>query len=105
MARDVTINAEAGAIHWGYYSAGSLRSCVLTRTEGVWTLAGTVVESDAYRLSQRPLVFVVTHQHGSWTWPIVSLQIEGGSCSASLGPPEVPDGYHRQAQDRQAVTQ
>lgn len=88
MSQDVTINAAVGAIRWGFYQGGSLRDCAVRRTSDVWTLAGSIVSTNAARLSQRPLVFVVTHQHGCWTWPITELQIAGGTLSARLGPPE-----------------
>lgn len=101
------VTAAEGRIKFSYYTAGLLRPCTVTRADdGAWSLTGTVVESNPHWLSRQPLEFVVTHQHGSWTWPVIEEpQIAGGVLTVRLGPPEVPDGYHRQTQDRQAVTQ
>jgi len=79
--------AEA-SLRWGYHQAGVLRACTVTRTAGQWSLTGTVVRSDAFRLSQQPLVFEVTHATGSWRWPVTSLQMTDGMLHASLGPKE-----------------
>jgi hypothetical protein len=57
---------------------------------GQWTLHGSIVdaETDTFKLSQRPLVFVVPRQGGTWRWPIDTLQVVAGTLSASLGPQE-----------------
>jgi hypothetical protein len=51
-------------------------------------VSATVVSSDAFRVSQRPLAFIVPHADGEWQWPITTLQIEGASLNAALGPKE-----------------
>lgn len=106
MSADRTVTAAEGKIMFGYYTAGLLRSCTVSRVDGLWTLIGTLADGNANWLSRQPLVFKVTHQHGCWTWPLLELpQIAEGTLTARLGPPELPDGHHRQAEDRQAVTQ
>lgn len=85
----MTVTAAEGRVAWGYHRAATLRPCTVTKTDGVWSLTGTVDTADAFRLSQRPLVFVVPHPHGTWTWPIEELQMAGASLTARLGPKEL----------------
>lgn len=85
---DRTVTVAEAQVKWGYHSAAVLRNCTVTRTDGVWSLTGTVVKSDAFRLSQRPLAFEVTLQHGIWRWPVNTLQMDGASLTAGLGQKE-----------------
>lgn len=76
----VTITGQSAEVRWGYYTAATL---------GPWsvvngTLTATVVNADAYRVSQHPLVFVVIRTKGVWTWPMTSVQIAGQTLSACL---------------------
>ena len=107
---DRTVTVAQAKITWGYYTAVALGLSTVTRTDGQWSVVGEVVTVDELRLSRQPLKFSVTYRRGSEfvteTLPVVEMpQIAEGVLRARLGPPEVPDGYHRQAQDRQAVTQ
>lgn len=72
----------------GYHVAGTLGAWTVTKTEHGWTLTASVLTSDAFRVSQRPLAFVAKHQTGLWCWPITTLQMTGASLSAELGPME-----------------
>lgn len=85
---DRVVTAAQAEVRWGYQIAATCRACTVTRTDGAWAVVGTVVQADAFRIAQRPLVFVVTHRQGRWAWPIVSLQVAGASLTAALGPPE-----------------
>jgi hypothetical protein len=87
MQHNVTVRGINGAIKWSYHSAAVFNAWTVTRAGAEWTLAGTLVSSDAYRVSQRPLRFVAPHADGQWVWPIEELQIEGASLTAKLGPP------------------
>lgn len=89
----ITIKGVEGSVYWHYQPAGSFRGWSVTRTSPAdyGTLTATVVNVDTYRVSQRPLVFVVQHEHGSWRWPIETLQIEGDTLTARLGPKESSD--------------
>lgn len=85
----VTLTGDVGSLRWGYHIAASLRAWTILRTEsGTVQLTATFVTQDAIRLSQQPLVFVASHPKGTWRWPILALQIMGGSLTASLGPKE-----------------
>ena len=46
-----------------------------------------MVAADAFKLAQRPLMFVAPHANGEWRWAIESVQITGGTLTARLLPP------------------
>lgn len=83
-----TVSGVQGLLRHGYHIAGTLGAWTVTRHDGVWSLSASIVQTDAFRISQRPLAFVAQHQHGIWRWPITSLQVTGASLSAVLGPKE-----------------
>lgn len=86
---NLTWTGAEAQVRWGYHSAATLRDWTVSRDEhGSLKLYASVVRADAFRLSQRPLVFVVNHPKGSWRWPITELQNEGASVRATLGPKE-----------------
>lgn len=85
----VTVSGAKGSIKWAYHEAATLGAWTVTTVEGTRTLSAAIVSSNASRVSQRPLVFVVPHATGVWRWPIVGeLQIQGAQLSAVLGPRE-----------------
>jgi len=83
-----SITGVVGSVTWGYYTAAAIHNYTVTRRDASWTLTATVVLSDAFKLSQRPLRFVAPHAHGEWAWPIDTLTIADGALTATLGPPE-----------------
>lgn len=86
MSHTITIRGVTGSLRWGYHVAGTLSAWRIERVETRWTLTATIDASDAFRLTQRPLVFEAPHAQGVWRWPIRTLQIEGVSLTATLGP-------------------
>lgn len=83
----MTVRGLDARLQWGYYAAGTLGAwSVTTAEDGRVTLTATVVSTDAFRVSQRPLVFVAPHARGVWSWPILELQVSGATLSARLGP-------------------
>jgi hypothetical protein len=88
MFQSVTVRGVEGALRWGYQPAGTLGAWTVTRDGSAWTLSASIVKTDAFRVSQRPLAFEARHAHGVWRWPVQSLQIAGASLNAVLGPPE-----------------
>lgn len=85
----MTITGVTASLKWGYYLAGTLGAWTVTKTDaGTWTLAATVVSTDAGRIAQRPLTFVAPHQGGAWRWPVTELAIADGALTATLGPPQ-----------------
>jgi hypothetical protein len=71
---------EAGQLMWSYHKAADLTGWELK--EG--RLTATVVSKDDFKVSQRPLTFVVTRPTTTWKWDVTSLQITGSSLSATL---------------------
>lgn len=83
------ITGVVGQVKWHYYVAAAINGYTVSRSaEGQWTVRATVVLSDAFKLSQRPLVFVAPTKQGDMRWPIESLELAEGTLTASLGPPE-----------------
>jgi len=80
------VHGQTGTIRWGYHLAASFRAWTVTQDGGAAVLEATVVDANAFRLSQQPLVCQARHATGAWTWPIVSLQIVGASLTATFGP-------------------
>ena len=85
---EVNVTGVSGLLKWGYYEAATVGAWTLTSEAGVRTLSATLVKSDAFRVSQRPLRFVATRDDASWVLPVTELQIEGASLTAVLGPRE-----------------
>lgn len=85
-----SVRGVVGQVKWSYYIAAAINGYTVTREGSQWSLSATVVLSDAFKLSQKPLMFVAPHQHGEWRWPITDLQLnkESGQLTAQLGPPE-----------------
>lgn len=75
---------------WSYYKAAAINGYTVTRSDtGAWSLRGIVVASDAFKLAQRPLMFVAPTEHGAMKWPIRTLELQpDGTLAATLGPPE-----------------
>jgi hypothetical protein len=87
----LTIRGVVGQIKWHYYNAAAINGYTVTRTgtagDATWSLRGTVVLADAFKMAQQPLMFIAPTQHGEWRWPILSVQMVDGSLTATLGPP------------------
>ncbi len=76
-------------IYWGYQLAGTVRGWTAVRSQtDHGTVTATIVSVDTFRVSQRPLTFVVPHKHGTWRWPIATLQIADYTLTARLSPPK-----------------
>lgn len=83
-----TITGVVGQIKWSYYAAAAINGYTITLAGSAWRLTGQVVMSDAFKLSQRPLVFVAPHATGEWRWPIESFTVGPNQhLVATLGPP------------------
>jgi len=85
---NMTISGVTGSLKWSYHEAGLLGAWTVTTAEGVRTLSVTLLKSDAYRVSQRPLVFVASVANAVRRWSVSELQIQGASLTAVLGPME-----------------
>jgi hypothetical protein len=83
------IRGVVGQIKWSYYTAAAINGYIVRRsTDGAWSLSATVVLADAFKLTQKPLLFVAPHERGVWRWPIVDI-LDGHPTRfrATLGPP------------------
>src|SRR5688572_5998497 len=79
------IRGVVGRIDWGYFPAAAVNGYAVKRlADGTWSLRGTVVTFDAFKIRQRPLIFVAPHKDGEWRWPVRSLDLSTG-----IGPRQV----------------
>lgn len=78
------IRGVVGEIRWGD-GAGAYRAAAINgyrvtpadKHRQRWTLSGTVVLSDSFKMAQRPLYFVAKLRGGhEWRWPIVRLDVQ-----------------------------
>ena len=83
------VKGVVGQVRWAYYTAAAINGYTVVRSkDNKWTMSGTVVNFDAFKMSQKPLVFVAPHEKGEWRWPIQSHELHYGAFTAKLGPPE-----------------
>lgn len=85
------IRGVVGRFDWGYFAAAAVNGYTARRLEdGTWSLHATVINLDAFKLRQRPLIFVAPHRDGEWRWPVQTLDLSPGQgpreCRATLGP-------------------
>jgi len=90
------IRGVVAQVRWAYYTAAAVEGFTVVRAQaprrpGVpprWSLTARVVTADPFKMTQRPLLFVVPHAKGRWQWPIESFTMTAGSLTATLGPVE-----------------
>ena len=81
------VTGVVGKIEWSYFSAAALNGYTVSLVGTQLHLHGTVVASDSFKLSQRPLMFVAPTMYGDLRWPIQEVSIVEGAVTATLGPP------------------
>jgi len=84
------LSGVVGAIKWGHYTAAAINGYTVTPTtkaQTEWSLVATVVLADAFKMAQRPLVFVAKHAKGEWRFPILTVQRTEYQLTARCGPP------------------
>jgi hypothetical protein len=93
------IRGVVARIDWGYFAAAAINGYTVQRLEdGAWTVRATVVTFDAFKIRQRPLVFIAPHRDGEWRWPVQTVDLSEGygprELRATLGPqlPEMITG-------------
>jgi hypothetical protein len=111
-----SITGVNGQIKWSYYTAARIEGYAVYRDkDDRWSMTATIVLSDAFKLRQRPLMFVapyvretcascakvlqacfcrepqIVRTPGEWRWPITSLEMGAVTgemkMRAVLGPP------------------
>jgi len=86
MAGSVT--GHKAELWWAWHQAATMGDWSLSFGTAT-TLTASIQTVDDYRVSQRPLVFVVPRLQGpAWRWPVEGLQIADGRVTATLGPQE-----------------
>lgn len=83
----LVLKGVVGQIKWSYYVAAAINGYTVSRVGEQWKLTATVVASDAFKLSQTPLLFVALHERGDWRWPIVGYELTQGMLTAQLDAP------------------
>jgi hypothetical protein len=84
------IRGARGFLRWYAYAAAEVRDYTLTKSGRGYGLAGWLAGADAFKLSQRPLLFEVPVKGGGvWRWPVESLTTAEGKVSARLGPQDL----------------
>jgi|SRR5262245_16853818 len=88
MAREWTgsVKGVVGKIERGYFPAASINNYVVTRGKTGWALTATVVNFDAFNLTQRPLIFVAPIKGGEWRWAIRAVQFPEGAYPPARAP-------------------
>jgi len=73
------IRGVVGRIDWGYFAAAAINGYSARQlADGAWALHATVVTFDAFKIRQRPLVFIAPHQDGEWRWPVRTIDLGDG---------------------------
>ena len=83
------LKGMAAEVRWAYHRAAELGAWTLeSDAQGGGTLSAQIKSHDAFKVSQRPLTFVVPVKSGSWRWEVTTLQITGSSLTATV----IPEG-------------
>lgn len=85
------IRGIVGRLDWGYFPAAAINGYTARQcADGTWTLHGTAINVNAFKIRQRPLVFVAPHKEGEWRWPVTRIDLGEGQgpreVQATLGP-------------------
>ena len=97
MTDQAIVRGVVAELRWAYYTAAGIEGWTVirdpkgARPKGApagWSLSARVVQSDPFKLAQRPLVFVAPHAKGRWVWPVERFVVVNGALSARLGPVE-----------------
>jgi len=88
MFRQLTLRGGAASLLWGYRPAVTLRSWTIAKTDGQWTLTGTIDRVDRFMARQTPLLFTAPRPQGFWAWGVESVHVGTSQVVAKLGPPE-----------------
>jgi hypothetical protein len=91
------IRGVSARLDWGYFVAGAVMNYSVQRCDdGSWALHATLVNFDAFKLRQRPLIFIASHKdretgiRGEWRWPVKTIDVGEGTgpreVQAVLGP-------------------
>ncbi len=85
----IELTGDLGAIRYGYHTVAQVRQWRVAGDGGTRILTGTAEDVNDVMASQQPLQFRATRARGESRWPIMTLEIEGASLRAVLGPREI----------------
>ena len=83
MSNVLAIRGASAELRWGYHKAARLGAWTVQGKPGEWAFSAAIVEHDAFKVSQRPLLIVTPN---GWRWVVNTLQITGGALTASIHP-------------------
>lgn len=77
------------ALHSHYFTAADVGGFVVERDErGLLSLRAHIANADDYKMTQQPLIFIVTLKAGAWQWPIEEVwSYRDHALTARLGEP------------------
>lgn len=85
------IRGVVGQVKWGYHNAAAIDGYTVSRDKATkrFSLVGTVVLSDSFKLKQKPLRFVAPFvtkdgKPSAWEWLITEFELQGGVMRARL---------------------
>lgn len=84
----MTLSGLTGDLRWGYLVAAVFGPWRFEGGGGGGTLTGTLVSSDAFRLTQVPLTAVLQVGRSSTRWRVEGVEISGSEVVVTLGPRE-----------------
>lgn len=84
----MTSAGPAGEIRWSYLPAVIFGPWHASLHPAGGTVTAQIVSVDAYRASQAPLSLTLPFGRQIGRWPVLILQIEGASLTATVGPRE-----------------
>ena len=89
-----SITGVVGHIKWGWNPAAAINGYTVTVTKhGVWSLRATVINANAFNLTQRPLVFVAPHEKGEWVWRLRAVRfVDSNGFTTTI--PRAPFALH-----------
>jgi hypothetical protein len=82
----MTITGLVAEVWWGYHKAASLGSWSFSRTRGQagGALTATVIDSDAFKLTQSPLTVVIPAKPQAWRWALSEVEVSGSTLTATV---------------------
>lgn len=86
MPHALSIRGVNGSVRWSYHTAAVLQGWSVTPNpdKKTFTLKATMATSDAFKLTQRPLVFVAPLNGGAWELDITDVKTIGTALTATL---------------------
>jgi len=84
----MTLSGVTGDVRWGYMVALVFGPWRFEGGQEGGTLTGRLVSSDAFRVTQAPLVAVLQVGRTAARYPVLDVAITGSEVTATLGPRE-----------------